>query len=89
MRRVMVSSLEVKTVVQGYHQYKWSGIHKLATTPCSAALFPIIAFCSGVHFPYWLLFLLLFESITEPTSELDDTINVDGQLLAVSLEVPK
>ena len=65
---------------------KWSGMHKLVTTPCSVALFPIIAFCSGVHFPYWPLFLLLFESIVDQTSELEDTIDVDGQLLAVSLK---
>ena len=64
----------------------------LATTPCSAAVFPIIAaFCSRVYFPYWPLFLLLFESIAEQTSELEDAIDVDGQLLAISLplEVPK
>ena len=36
----------------------------------SAAFFTIIAFCSGVYFPYWPLFLLLFESIAELTSEL-------------------
>ena len=58
----------------------------LATTPCSAAVFPIIAaFCSRVHFPYWPLFLLLFESIAEQTSELEDAMDVDGQLLAISL----
>ena len=51
----------------------------------SAALFPIIAFCSGVYFPYWPLFLLLFESIAERTSELEDVIYVDGQILAISL----
>ena len=35
--------------------------------------------------------LLLFESIAERTSELEDAIDVDGQLLAISLplEVPK
>ena len=67
-------------------------MHKLATTPCSAALFAIIAFCSEVYFPYWPLFLLLFESIAEGTSEFEeDTIDVDEQLLAISLplEVPK
>ena len=67
---------------------KRSGMHKLAITPCSAALFPIIAFCSGVYFPYWPLFLLLFESIAERTSELEDAIVVDGQL-RLPLEVPK
>ena len=47
----------MKAVVWGYHQYKavW-GMHKLATTPCSAAVFPITAFCSGVYLPYWPLF---------------------------------
>ena len=37
------SSFEVKDVVRGYYQYKvvWD-----ATTPCSAYLFPIIAFSS-------------------------------------------
>ena len=59
---------------------KRSGMHKLATTPCSAALFPIIAFCSVVYFQYWLLFLLLFESIAERTSELEGAIDVDGQV---------
>ena len=41
--------------------------------------------------PYCPHFLLLFESIAERTSELEDTIFVDGQLLAISLplEVPK
>ena len=49
------------------------------------------AFCSGVYFPYCPLFLLLFESIAERTSELEDAIDVDGQLLANSfhLEVQK
>ena len=61
----------------------------MATTPCSAALFPILAFYSGVYFPYWPLFLLLFDSIADQTSKLEDTIDVDGQHLAVSLEVPK
>ena len=66
-------------------------MHKLATTPCSAALFPILAFCSGVYFPYWPLFLLLFELIAEQTSELEDAIDVDGQVLAITLplEEPK
>ena len=47
--------------------------------------------CSGVHFPYWPSFLLLFESIAEQISELEDAIDVDGKLLAISLplEVPK
>ena len=54
----------------------------MATPPCSAALFLIIVFCSGVYFPYWPLFLLLFESIMQQTSELKDAINVDGQFLA-------
>ena len=33
------------------------------------------------------LFLLLFESIAEQTSELEDEIDVDGQLLAISLSI--
>ena len=46
---------------------------------------------SGVYFPYWPLFLLLFDSVVEQTSELEDAIDVDEQLLAISLplEVPK
>ena len=72
----MASTFEVKAVVQGIKQ---SGMHKLATTPCSAAPFPIIAFCSGVYLPYWPRpLLLLFESIAERTSELEDEIDVDG-----------
>ena len=94
MRRAMASSLEVKAVVRGYHQYTvvWDAqVGYNTMLPCSAALFPIIAFCSGVYFPYRPLLLLLFESIMERTSELEDTINVDGQLLAISLplEIPK
>ena len=84
--RAMASSFEVKAVVQGYHQYKArSGMHKLATTPCSAALFPIIASVQECTFHTGPSFLLLFESITERTSELEDAIDVDGQLLAISL----
>ena len=49
--RALASSFEVKAMVRGYRQYKGLG----CTTPCSAALFPIIAFCSGVYFPYWPL----------------------------------
>ena len=63
---------------------KLCGMHKLATTPCSAALIPIIAFCPGVYFPYWLLFLLLFDSVPERTSELEDAISVDGQVFAIT-----
>ena len=62
-------------------------MHKLATTPCLVALFPIVAFCSGVYFPYRPLFLLLFESIAERTSALEDAIYVDGQILAISLSL--
>ena len=70
---------------------KPSWMHKLATTPCSAAVFLTIAFCSRVYFPYCPLFLLLFESIAEQTSELEDAIVVYGQRLTISLplEVPK
>ena len=48
------------------------------TTPCSAALFPIMDFCLGVYFVYWPLFLLFCDSITERTSELAATIEVNG-----------
>ena len=75
---VYTASFEVKAVVRGYHQYK-------ATTPAQQlALQPL-------YFTYWPLFLLLFESIAERTSELEDAIDVDGQFLAISLplEVPK
>ena len=80
----MASSCESCGTSEVTTSIKRSGMHKLATTPSSAALFTIIAFCSGVYFPYWPLFLLLFESIAERTSELEDAIDVDGQLLAVS-----
>ena len=43
---------------------------QMAYTTCTAALFPIIDFCSGVYFAYWPLFLLFCDSITERTSEL-------------------
>ena len=68
----------------------WSGMNKLATTICSVALFPI-AFCSGVYFTHWLRFLLLFDLTVERTSELEDIINVNEELLAIShhLEVQK
>ena len=87
MCRAMASSFvwyEVTTTI------KRSGMHKLATTSCPAAHFPIIAFCSGVYFPYWPLFLLLFDSVAEQTSELEYAIDVDGQVFAISfpLEVP-
>ena len=62
---------------------KRSGMHKFATTPCSVALFPIIDFCSGMYFPYWPLFLQLFDSVAERTSELEDAIDVDGQVFAI------
>ena len=74
-RRAMASSLEVKAVVRGYHQYKavWD-----AQVGYNTLLFPIIAFCSGVYFPYsGPSFLLLFESIAERTSELEDAVDVD------------
>ena len=91
-RRAMASSFEVKAVwYEVTTSIKRSGMHKLATTPCSAALFPIIAFCSGVYFPYWPLFLLLFDSVVERTSEFEDATDVDGQVFAISfpLEVLK
>ena len=83
--RAVDSSFEVKVVVRGI---KRSGM--LDTTPCSAALFPIIVFCSGLYF-LWPLFLLLLDSIAERTCELEDALDVDWQLLAVSfpLEVQK
>ena len=34
-------------------------------------------------------FLLLFDSIVEQTSELEDAIDVDGQLLAISFALEK
>ena len=43
---------------------------QMAYTTCTAALFPIIDFCSGVYFAYWPLFLLFCDSITERTSKL-------------------
>ena len=88
----MASSFEMRAVVR-YEvttSIKQSGMHKLATTPCSAAPFPIIAFCSGVYFPYWPLFCCCLK---QKWSELvmEDAIDVNGQLLAISLplEVPK
>ena len=43
----MASSFEVRAVIryEVITSIKQSGMHKLATTPCSAALFPNIAFC--------------------------------------------
>ena len=89
MRRAMASYLEVKAVVRGYHQYKvvWDAQVGYNTMLCSSL--SNHSLYSGVYFPYWPLFLLLFESIAERTSELEDAIDVNGQLLAVSLEVPK
>ena len=89
MRRAMASCLDVKAVVRGYHLYKvvWDAQVGYNTMLCSSL--SNHSLYSEVHLPYWPLFLLLFESITEQTSELEDTIDVDGQLLAVSLEVPK
>ena len=60
------------------------GVQVGYNTMLSSSL-PTIAFCSGVYFPYWPLFLLLFESIVEQTSELEEAIDVDEQLLAISL----
>ena len=80
-------SFEVKAVFYEVTSIMRAGMHKLAIL-CSAVLFPIIAFCSGVYFPHWPL---LFDSVAERTSELEDAINVDGQVFAIyfPLEVPK
>ena len=85
MRRAMASSLEVKAVVRGYHQYKvvWD-----AQVGCNTMLSSSLSSHSLLFRGVLSLLaplLLLFESITERTSELEDAIDVDGQLLAISL----
>ena len=54
---------------------------QFGTTPCSAALFLIIASIQECTFHTGPSFCLFFESIMEQTSELEDAIDVDGQLL--------
>jgi hypothetical protein len=47
--------------------------------PFSEALLPIIAFCSGVYFPYGALFrLFVVAVITERTSTLAAAMDEDG-----------
>ena len=59
----MASSFEVKAVVRGW-------MHKLATTPC--LLFRSVL---SILSP---LFLLLFQSTAERTSELEDAVMLMG-----------
>ena len=83
----------MKAVVRGYHQYKvvWDVKVGYNTMLSSSLSNHSLLFRSVLYFPYWLLFLLLFESIAEQTSELEDVIDIDGQLLTISLslEEPK
>ena len=53
----------------------------LDTTPAQQ-----LSIHSGVYF-LWPLFLLLFDSVAERTSELEDAIDVDRQLLAISFPI--
>ena len=87
----MASSFEVKAVVRGYHQHKvvWDAQVGYNTMLSSSLSNHSLLFNNVLS----LLapFLLLFKSIAERTSELEDAIDVDEQLLAISspLEVPK
>ena len=53
----------------------------LDTTPAQQ-----LSIHSGVYF-LWPLFLLLLDSVAERTSELEDAIDVDRQLLAISFPI--
>ena len=87
-RRAMASSFEVKAVVRGYHQYKvvWDAQVGYNTVLSSSLSNHSLLFRSVLP-----LFLLLFDSVAERTSELEDAIDVDGQVFAISfpLEVQK
>ena len=74
----MASSLEVKAVVRGCHQYKvvWDAQVGYNTMLSSSNSNHSLLFRSVLSI--LALLLLLLESIVEQTSELEDAINVDG-----------
>ena len=87
----MASSFEMKAVVRGYHKYKAVRDaqvgYNIMLSSCLSNQSLLFRSVLSILAPL----LLLFESIAEQTSELEDAIDVDGQHFAISVpfELPK